>query len=135
MAKKRANNKKKSGDPIDPFGASVSGGKYSPAYDWRREQAKMDAKEKEMARQTGGFRGKEVKVPTFVQTQPTKTTPSLTIKSGERTVVVPRTDAFGNKTPYKDPMRGRTVEFGTRSMLEGIKGWMRGGGGSRITGK
>ncbi len=128
MAKKRASNKKKSGDPIDPFGASVSNNKFSPAYDWRQEQAKMDAKEKAMARQTGGFRGKEVTVPTFVKTQATKTTPSLTVKSGERKIVVPRTDAFGTKTPYKDPMRGRTAEFGTRSLVEGMKSFMRGGG-------
>jgi hypothetical protein len=32
-------------------------------------------------------------------------------------------------------LSGRTVEYGTRSMLEGIKGWMRGGGGNRLTGR
>jgi hypothetical protein len=35
----------------------------------------------------------------------------------------------------KDIMRGRTVEFGTRSLLEGMKSWMRGGGGFRIGGR
>lgn len=134
MAKKRASSKKSS-DPVDPFGASVSNNKFSPAYDWRREQAKMDAKERAMAKQTGGFRGKEVKVPTFVKTQPTKTTPSLTVKSGERTVVVPKRDAFGNKIPYRDPMRGRTVEGGTRSMLQGLRSWITGGGGSILRGR
>ena len=34
-----------------------------------------------------------------------------------------------------DRMAGRTVEFGTRSLLEGMKSWMRGGGGFRIGGK
>jgi hypothetical protein len=35
----------------------------------------------------------------------------------------------------KDMMSGRTVEAGTRSMLEGMRGWMRGGGGLRSHGK
>jgi len=35
----------------------------------------------------------------------------------------------------RDLMAGRTVEAGTRSMLEGIKGWMRGGGGFRQHGR
>ena len=34
-----------------------------------------------------------------------------------------------------DKLSGRTVESGTRSMLEGIRGWMRGGGGLRSHGK
>ena len=35
----------------------------------------------------------------------------------------------------KDQMSGRTVEAGTRSMLEGQRGFMRGGGGLRSHGK
>lgn len=35
----------------------------------------------------------------------------------------------------RDLMSGRTVEPGTRSMLEGLRGWIRGGGGSRLTGR
>ena len=35
----------------------------------------------------------------------------------------------------RDLMAGRTVEAGTRSLLEGLKGWIRGGGGSRLTGR
>jgi len=50
-------------------------------------------------------------------------------KSGRN--IEPRTFAM----PKSDKLSGRTVEFGTRSMLEGIKGWMRGGGGSRLSGK
>lgn len=34
-----------------------------------------------------------------------------------------------------DKLSGRTAEFGTRSLLEGMKSWMRGGGGFRIGGK
>lgn len=33
------------------------------------------------------------------------------------------------------PLRGRTVEYGTRSMLEGVRNWIRGGGGLRSHGK
>ena len=32
-------------------------------------------------------------------------------------------------------LSGRTVEPGTRSLLEGLRGWIRGGGGSRLTGR
>ena len=42
--------------------------------------------------------------------------------------------------PAKSPdkLSGRTVEAGTRSLLEGMRSWMRdmrGGGGSRLTGR
>jgi len=35
----------------------------------------------------------------------------------------------------KDVLSGRTAEFGTRSVLEGMRSFMRGGGGSRLTGR
>ena len=34
-----------------------------------------------------------------------------------------------------NPMAGRTVEAGTRSMLQGLRSWIRGGGGNRLTGR
>jgi hypothetical protein len=34
-----------------------------------------------------------------------------------------------------NPLAGRTAEFGTRSVLEGMRSFMRGGGGSRLSGK
>ena len=34
-----------------------------------------------------------------------------------------------------DPLRGRTVDFGTRSTLEGQRSFMRGGGGLNTRGK
>ena len=34
-----------------------------------------------------------------------------------------------------DKLSGRTAEFGTRSLLEGMKSWMRGGGGFRTGSK
>lgn len=37
--------------------------------------------------------------------------------------------------PVKDPMSGRTVEAGTRSMVEGQRNFMRGGGGLNTRGK
>lgn len=37
--------------------------------------------------------------------------------------------------PAKSPISGRTVEFGTRSMLQGLRNWIAGGGGSRLTGR
>jgi hypothetical protein len=33
------------------------------------------------------------------------------------------------------PMAGRTVEAGTRSMLQGLRSWIRGGGGSILRGR
>jgi hypothetical protein len=50
-------------------------------------------------------------------------------KSGRN--IEPRTFAM----PKADTLSGRTVEFGTRSVLEGIKSWMRGGGGFRQHGR
>ena len=32
-------------------------------------------------------------------------------------------------------LAGRTVDAGSRSVLEGMRSWMRGGGGSRLTGR
>jgi hypothetical protein len=32
-------------------------------------------------------------------------------------------------------LSGRTVEYGTRSMLQGLRNWITGGGGSRLLGK
>jgi hypothetical protein len=61
------------------------------------------------------------------------------INAGERAYVKnqarypsPGVTAIG-KAP--DKLSGRTSEFGTRSVLEGMRSYMRGGGGSRITGK
>ena len=40
------------------------------------------------------------------------------------------------KAPVKaSPISGRTVEYGTRSMLQGLRNWIAGGGGSRLTGR
>jgi hypothetical protein len=65
------------------------------------------------------------------------------LRGGKAYVQVQSGDIFG---PYgketaayqraaKDSLSGRTSEFGTRSVLEGMRSYMRGGGGSRITGK
>ena len=65
------------------------------------------------------------------------------IRGGRAYVRAQSGDVFG---PYgkssaayskalKDMMSGRTVEAGTRSMLEGMRGFMRGGGGLRSHGK
>jgi len=35
----------------------------------------------------------------------------------------------------RDPLAGRTVEYGTRSMLQGLRSWITGGGGSRLAGR
>ena len=39
------------------------------------------------------------------------------------------------KSAMKDTMSGRTVEAGTPSIRDGMRSWMRGGGGSRLTGR
>ena len=35
----------------------------------------------------------------------------------------------------RDSMSNRTVEYGTRSMLQGLRSWIRGGGGSILRGR
>jgi len=47
----------------------------------------------------------------------------------------------GQKGPFAmgpakgDTLSGRTVEYGTRSMLQGLRSWITGGGGSRLSGR
>jgi len=43
----------------------------------------------------------------------------------------------GKSVPERraDILRGRTVEYGTRSMLQGLRSWITGGGGSRLSGR
>jgi len=75
------------------------------------------------------IRGKEVNVP-VLNTQGQQ---YGTIKQ-----TVPVKDPFGNlqrviKT--NQSLSGRTVEYGTRSILQGLRSWITGGGGSRLTGR
>ena len=64
-------------------------------------------------------------------------------KTTERTGAWPnsRRDKISQPIPMgkaPDKLSGRTVEFGTRSIREGLTSWMRdirGGGGSRLTGR
>ena len=100
-----------------------------PFYGYDRDaQAKIQAQiDKQLG--TGG-KGKLVNVPNTVTQGATAKTPAMKItgNSPSRQVIVPVKDAFGN--PIKsDPLRGRTVDSGTRSVLEGLKSFMRGGGG------
>ena len=100
-AKKVVSQKPKNTD--DPFGPSVSNNKFSPAFSMQAEQAKLDRAERDMAKRLGGVRGKIVKEPTYVTIKPTKNTPTMTVRSGTRSVVKPITDQFGNKIAYKAP--------------------------------
>ncbi len=74
-------------------------------------------------------RGKEVDVPVRnTQGQ----------KYGSVKQIVPVKDPFGGVqrvTKIAQPLQGRTPEAGTRSLLEGMRSFMRGGGGFRIGGK
>ena len=127
VSQKSSSKKPKNAD--DPFGPRVSNNKFSPGFSMAAEQAKQDRAEKEMARQLGGVRGKVVKESTFVTIKPTKKTPTMTVKSGTRSVVKPITDPFGNRIAYKAPSggSGRGNTDGSRGGLRG----MFGGGGLR----
>ena len=74
-----------------------------------------------------GAKGKVVKVPNVVNYPATPKLPARTEVSGYRKVVVPVKDAFGNSIK-SDSLSGRTPEGGTRSVLEGFKSFIRGGG-------
>ena len=52
----------------------------------------------------------------------------------ERSMGLPKTANVPSQMKA-DSMRGRTVEYGTRSMLQGLRSWITGGGGSRLTGR
>ena len=73
-----------------------------------------------------GAKGKVVKVPKVVNYPATPKLPARTEVSGYRKVVVPVKDAFGNSIK-SDSLSGRTVESGTRSILEGLRSFMSGG--------
>ena len=63
------------------------------------------------------------------------------VKDGSVKRIVPVKDPFGGVqrvVKNTQSLQGRTVEAGTRSMREGLRAWvrdMRGGGGSRLTGR
>ena len=85
-------------------------------------------KQANIDRQLGtGAKGKVVKVPNVVNYPATPKLPARTEVSGYRNVVVPVKDAFGNSIK-SDSLSGRTPEGGTRSVLEGFKSFIRGGG-------
>ena len=93
---------------------------YNPNAE-KQKQANID-------RQLGtGAKGKVVKVPNVVNYPATPKLPKSTSVSGYREVVVPVKDAFGNSIK-SDSLSGRTPEGGTRSVLEGFKSFIRGGG-------
>ena len=164
MAKKRATKKPRMDVPLDPddpyFGRSFNTktGKFSEAVTAKSmaEAARAEEYRKLISTNTfvkggkmqGGvlkgvknvapgvkgarevfIKGKEVDVPLRN---------SQGQKYGSVKQIVPIKDPFGGVqrvVKNTQPLQGRTVEAGTRSMLEGLRSWMRGGGGFRIGGR
>jgi len=115
MAKKRASRKPRGtdsgGQPIDlgsNYRNQVSAEEYNR---WVRSQ--------DIDLSTGAINRKDTRVAAANMRDMTKNAPL------NKTFALPKADSLS----------GRTVEFGTRSMLEGIKGWVRGGGGFRQHGR
>lgn len=149
MAKKRATKTKSSIPYIPPTSPSeiaeanrmknlnslMSRVTGNPFYGYDRDaQAKTQAKiDKQLG--TGG-KGKVVNVPNTVTQRATAKTPAMKItgNSPPRQVIVPVKDAFGN--PVKsDSLRGRTTDAGTRSILDGMKNFMKSGAQGAFKGR
>lgn len=131
MAKKRAKNtsdRKPRESSDDPFG------NWSLREHLESQAAAAAAKERSLRIHNAYdknmnptyIRGQEVRVPL---------TNSRGEVYGHVTQVVPARDPFGSTIPYRDPMAGRTVDAGTRSMLRGMIRFLRGGGGPLLRGK
>lgn len=159
MAKRRATNKSANKkprmdvplDPDDPvFGRSFNTktGKFSDAVTAKSLQAAERAEANRLLIRTGQFvkggksvspsvRGaKEVLVKGKEVNVPVKNTKGQTYGSVKQ--IAPVKDPFGGVqavTKTTKSLSGRTVEYGTRSMLQGLRNWITGGGGSRLLGK
>lgn len=97
-----------------------------PFYGYNRNAEAQ--KQANIDRQLGtGAKGKVVKVPNYVNYPATPKLPKSASVSGYREVIVPAKDAFG-KTIKSDVLSGRTPDSGTRSLLEGFRAFIRGGG-------
>ncbi len=85
-------------------------------------------KQADIDRQLGtGAKGKVVKVPNVVNYPATPKLGKSTSVVSYHEVIVPVKDAFG-RTIKSDSLSGRTPDGGTRSLLEGFKAFIRGGG-------
>ena len=131
MAKKRATRK--------PSGTDAGGQPYdlSSTEDYRKAlQAKIyfantRAERRVASRNLQDFRANAK--------SPVRTNLKITTSLPDKSQIIERSRPSIPMGPAKsDKLSGRTVEAGTRSLREGMRSWMRdmrGGGGSRLTGR
>jgi len=100
-------------------------------YDPKSEAKKQAFIDKTLAT---GAKGRVVNQPIYQNFPATAKTAANRSVVGTRQVVIPVKDSFGTPiksdyfNPMSDKLSGRTPDSGTRSLLEGLKGFLRGGG-------
>lgn len=132
MAKKRASSKPKMNQP--PIGDDS---------EWvRQSNRRANFENTAMANRKAGIRPGE-SLPLTRTEQRDLSMKIKAINAGERAYVknqakYPSRGVIAMGPAKGDKLSGRTVEYGTRSLREGLRSWMRdmrGGGGSRLTGR
>ena len=133
MAKRSANGKRRgtdaSGQPID-----LSKDAAQTAINARQEAWRLEAEFSRIKRPSAQDRFE------YMSDIKRNLRNAQDIKLNKTTINVGRGLQTKPSTPIpmgkaSDTLSGRTVESGTRSLLQGLKGWIRGGGGSRLTGR
>ena len=145
MAKKRATKKSstRSEPPLPPKDTSI--GKKPTALsstadiahrqairqnDLRIRTAQMDLDRNEMQNARNMARGNKSQFSNNLARQAQQNINAMQRQSPQGSSYSPKTSRPSNISVPRlpDKLSGRTAEFGTRSLLEGMKSWMRGGG-------
>ena len=153
MAKKRASRKPSTGSqpPKPPKDTSVGKqprGLSSSAdiaraeairqNDLRIRTAQMNLDRNEMQNARNMARGGKSQFSLRAATQAQQNISAMERQSPQGSRYSPKTRVPSNISVPRlpaNPIAGRTVEYGTRSLLQGLRNWIAGGGGSRLTGR
>jgi hypothetical protein len=141
MAKKRATRKSstRSEPPLPPKDSSVGKTPSAGRSSSQSESTRMyDRQVSDLRARLQNMKGEGMS--SAGRKDPTKAIRAMEVKIESMTKNAPKDSRYSLNTAAKsnisvprlpDKLSGRTSEFGTRSMLEGMKSWMRGGGGFR----
>ena len=138
MAKKRASGKRRGtdagGQPIDLTSRGDYMDQVDRMFDARFSRIKASARHQSSSAQMYR-RDERVALRNIKDFQRNAPTPRA---ASDVSGVPGKKGPFAMGSAKGDTLSGRTVEAGTRSMREGLRAWvrdMRGGGGSRLTGR
>ena len=146
MAKKRATRKSstRSEPPLPPKDSSVGKTPSARRSSSQSESTRMyDRQVSDLRARLQNMKGEGMS--SSGRKDPTKAIRAMEVKIDSMTKNAPKDSRYSLNTAAKsnisvprlpsNPIAGRTVEYGTRSMLQGLRNWITGGGGSRLLGK